>query len=123
MATALDTALIPKIKSIIEDFGKSVVFTVHGIAEYDPDEGSVVESGSTDYTVKATPPENYSRNLVDGDMIQENDCRISISASGLSFTPKNGMPVVFDNENWRVVAVETGYTGEDIGLYSMQLRR
>ena len=123
MATALDTALIPKIKSIIDLYGKSVVFTVHGITEYDPDEGSVVESGSTDYTVKSTPPENYSRNLVDGDMIRENDCRISISASGLSFTPTNGMPVVFDNENWRVVSVATEYTGDDIGLFSMQLRR
>jgi hypothetical protein len=123
MGTVLDSALIPKIKTIISTYGKNVVFTVHGISEYDADEGSVVDSGSTDYTVKATPPENYTRNLIDGDMIRDNDCKISISASGLLFTPENGMKVTFDNQNWKVVGVETGYTGEDIGLYSMQLRR
>ncbi len=121
--TSLDTTLIPKIKSVIDDYGKDAVFTVHGISVYDPDEGSVVESGSVDYTVKITPPENYTSNLIDGDIIKDNDCKVSIAASGLLFTPENQMKVTFDNQVWRVVGVNTEYTGESIGLYSMQLRR
>jgi len=121
--TSLDTTLIPKIKSVLDDYGKDAVFTVHGISVYDPDEGSVVESGSVDYTVKITPPENYTSNLVDGDIIKDNDCKVSVAASGLAFVPETQMKVTFDNQVWRVVGVNTEYTGESIGLYSMQLRR
>lgn len=123
MSTALDTILIPKIKSIIEDYGKNVVFVVPGVASYDPDDGSVIESGVQKYTVKATPPANYKADMIDGDTIQDNDCMINISASGLLFTPENGREVTFDSQSWRIMSVQTAYTGEDIGLYEIQLRR
>lgn len=123
MSTALDTTLIPKIKSIIEDYGKNVVFVVPGVASYDPDDGSVIESGVQKYTVKATPPANYKADMIDGDTIQDNDCMINISASGLLFTPENGREVTFDSQSWRIMSVQTAYTGEDIGLYEIQLRR
>ena len=123
MSTALDTTLIPKIKSIIEDYGKNVVFVVPGVASYDPDDGSVIESGVQKYTVKATPPANYKADMLDGDTIQDNDCMINISAYGLLFTPENGREVTFDSQSWRIMSVQTAYTGEDIGLYEIQLRR
>lgn len=123
MSTALDTTLIPKIKSIIEDYGKNVAFVVPGVASYDPDDGSVIESGVQKYTVKATPPANYKADMIDGDTIQDNDCMINISASGLLFTPENGREVTFDSQSWRIMSVQTAYTGEDIGLYEIQLRR
>jgi hypothetical protein len=121
--TALDTALLPKIKSIIDTYGKDAVFTVHGISEYDPDEGSVVDSGTVEYTAKVTPPENYRADMIDGDTILVNDCHIAVAAQGLSFTPITGMAVAFDDTNWKVITVTSGYTGESIGLYGMQLRR
>ena len=121
--TALDTTLLPKIKSLIEDYGKDAVFTVHGISVYDPDEGSVVDSGTVSHTVKVTPPENFTANLIDGDNIKRNDCRVSIAASGLSFTPINGMKVEFDSQVWRIVGIQVEYTGESIGLYALQLRK
>ena len=105
--TALDTTLIPKIKSVLDTYGKNAVFTVHGISVYDPDEGSVVDSGSVEYTVKITPPENYTSNLIDGDIIQDNDCKVSIAALGLSFTPDKLMKVTFDNQAWRVIGIVT----------------
>jgi hypothetical protein len=123
MSTSLDTTLIPKIKTIIDDYGKDVVFVVPGLASYDPDDGSVIESGIQKYTVKATPPENYRADMIDGDVIQQNDCMITISSSGLSFTPQNGLEVTFDDQSWRIMGIQTGYTGEDICLYEMQLRR
>ena len=123
MSTVLDTTLIPKIKSVIEDYGKNVVFVVPGVASYDPDDGSVIESGVQKYTVKATPPANYKADMIDGDTIQDNDCMINISASGLLFTPENGREVTFDSQSWRIMSVQTAYTGEDIGLYEIQLRR
>tara|TARA_Y100000310_G_C20568506_1_gene756791 strand:- start:229 stop:600 length:372 start_codon:yes stop_codon:yes gene_type:complete len=123
MATALDTLLIPKIKSLVDDYGKDVTFTIHGISSYDPNDGSVVDSGSIDYVVKATPPMNYSSDMIDGDAILLNDCSISIPAQNLLFTPKTGLVVTFDNEAWTVVGIRTEYTGESIGLYTMQLRR
>ena len=123
MATALDTTLIPKIKSIIDTYGKNVVFVVPGLASYDPDDGSVIESGVKKYTVKSTPPANYNSDMIDGDTIESNDCSISISSSGLLFTPANGLEVTFDNQSWRVMNVITGYTGDEIGIYEMQLRR
>jgi len=123
MATALDTTLIPKIKSIIDTYGKNVVFVVPGLSSYDPDDGSVVDSGVQEYTIKASPPANYRADMIDGDVIESNDCSISISASGLLFTPRNGLEVTFDSQSWRVMNVITGYTGDEIGIYEMQLRR
>jgi len=121
--TTLDTVLLPKIVDLIALYGKDATFTVHGISSYDPDTGSVIESGTTNYTVKVTPPENYIASMIDGDTIMANDTHISVAASGLSFTPVTGMKVTFDSLVWKIVSVQTEYTGESIGLYTMQLRR
>lgn len=123
MATALDTTLIPKIKSIIDTYGKTVTIAVPGLTHYDADSGSVIEAGTVTHTVKVTPPENYNSRWIDGDLILEGDCQISLAASGLTFTPENGHVFTIDSQKWKVVRVQTEYTGDDIGLYVMQLRR
>jgi hypothetical protein len=123
VATALDTTLIPKIKSVIEKYGKTVTIDVSGLTHYDPDSGSVIESGTVTHTVKVTPPENFNSRWIDGDLIQEGDAQVSMSPSGLTFTPENGHVFTIDNQKWKIVRVQTEYTGDDIGLYVMQLRR
>jgi len=123
VSTALDTTLVPKVKSIIDTYGKTISFVVPGLNEYDADSGSVIESGVVTHSVKSTPPENYSSRWVAGEIIKEGDTQVSIAASGLLFTPVNGLVVTIDGENWKAIRVQSMYTGDDIALYSLQLRR
>jgi hypothetical protein len=122
MSTALDTTLVPKVQSIINDYGKTITVEVPGLSEYDADSGSVIESGVVTYSVKGTPPENFTSRWIDGDLVKDGDTQVSIAASGLSFTPVNGQTVTIDTDHWKVVRVQTVYTGDDIALYTLQLR-
>ena len=123
MATTLDTALIPKIKSVIDTYGKTVTIDVAGLTHYDPDSGAVIEAGTITHTVKVTPPEGFATRWIDGDLIQEGDAQVSLATSGLTFTPVNGQVVTIDAQAWNVVRVQSEYTGDEIGLYTLQLRR
>ena len=70
-----------------------------------------------------TPPENYNSRWIDGDLILEGDAQVSLAASGLTFTPENGQVITLDSQKWKIVRVQSEYTGDNIGLYVLQLRR
>ncbi len=120
MATELDTKLIPKIKAILNRFGKLVTF-VATTQSYNPATG-VNTLTPTNKQWKITPPESavaYGNETT----VQVGDLRIYFAAEAITFTPVVGMTVVIDSVNWRIVALDTFYTGELVGLYSAQLRR
>lgn len=121
MAGALDT-LVPKALALVNRLGKTVAFKVPASQTYNPATGVVTETGSTDVSAVVTPPSAYHVRLVDGDMIRQGDVKVSVPASGLSFTPVPGQKVVIDSKTWHVVAVRPVYTGELIALYELQLR-
>jgi len=120
--TDLDTDLIPEILSIVTEFGRTVIFTVYGSEAYNTATGAVTKSGASTYSKKVTPPEGYEEKLVDNTVIKRGDKRIYLPASGLEFTPTKMMEVKIGDVNWRIQDVKPIYTGEQVGLYELQIR-
>jgi hypothetical protein len=75
------------------------------------------------YTVKGTPPANYSLAWRSGDGVQAGDMRSSLAGKGLLFTPAIGDRVEFDSTVWRIVTVSPVFSGESTVLWTLQLRR
>lgn len=120
--TRLDIRLIPKVKLLIEKYGKTVTIQ-RATYTYDPSTLTNTPTPLTDVEIKVTPPENYSSTEVDGDLIQADDLRVWLPSKDLDWTPAPNMHVVMDGKTFRIVQVETIYTGELIALYGLQLRR
>ena len=128
--TALDDKLVPTAKNRIEKFGKVVVFKVRSAKSYDTATG-VGSKTEADVTVKVTPPTPYINKLSSNDLIREGDMQISFSPTALdevtgvaiSFTPENGMIVVLDSATWKVVNVNSIYSGDSIALWTLALRK
>lgn len=123
MTTALDAEIVPMALEVVDLYGQNAVFTVPATKDYDATVGLTTETSPTDHTKKVTPPEPYDKRWVDGDLIQQNDVRIYLPASWLSFTPEKGMLVtLLTTEKFRIVGVKPIYSGEDIAIYDLQLR-
>ena len=123
MTTILDKRLIPRVKVIVDKYGKTVTFRTYPAETYDAASGSTTEGVKTDYSRKVTPPQNYESKYIDGEIIQEGDCQIFVPTKDLGFTPAKGMKVIFDSEVWKIIGLKPIYTGDDIALYELQLRR
>ena len=90
---------------------------------YSPSTGATAAGTSTNHTVTASPPFEYDRSLVDGDIVRRGDCYIVVPASGLTVTPTPSMAVAFGGETWRVMSVTTHRGGTQVIAYEVQLRR
>ena len=121
--TALDDKLVPKALTMITNFGKNATFKVIAGADYDPLTGEVSQDGTSNIVRKIIPPMTYERKFIDGEIVQDGDLMTGIAASGLTFTPTDGMTVSFDNTSWKIVNVQPVYSGELIALYELQLRQ
>ena len=121
--TVLDDRLIPRILAIVQRLGKLVVFTVAATESYNPDTGEATRATAASYSLKVTPPEVYEEGLIDGENIRRGDMRVWLPASGLAFTPSPTVTVTIDGATWAVVDVAPVYTGEQVALYGLQLRK
>ncbi len=123
MSTALDDRMVPKALELINLYGQSAVFADPATKTYDPTTGLTSEGSVTNRTHKVTPPEPYDKRWIDGDLIQQNDIRIYLPASGLAFTPFKGQKVtLLTTKVFRIVSVKPIYSGEDIAVFDLQLR-
>jgi len=121
--TALDDRLLPKVLAIVEKFGIDAVFDEPGTKTYDPTTGETTESGNTNHTEKVTPPEGYPDNYMGGDVVKQGDVQIYLPAFGLGFTPVVSLDVAVGGKDYHLVGVDPVYSGEEIALYRLQLRR
>lgn len=55
--------------------------------------------------------------------VRRADLLLWVPAADFSTAPKAEDKVVFDNENWRVLAVESVYSGEEAALYGVYIRK
>jgi hypothetical protein len=136
MATELDKKLIPKVKDIVERFGKLVKFKVTKSGTINPATGDISGSTESTFEIKVTPPQDVftPRELgvltqyTDNDVVKIGDTQIYLPAKDLDFVPIEGMRVVIENElgtdeEWEVIRIGKIYTGDDVALYGMQLRQ
>jgi hypothetical protein len=123
MATSLDTTLVPRALELVTEYGQDAVFEVPATKTYDATTGLTAETSPTDHTKKVTPPEPYDKRWIDGDLIQVDDVRVYLPASGLTFTPTRGYKVTLASSDvFRIIRVVPIYTGESIALYEIGLR-
>ncbi len=121
--TQLDDQLLPEVKAIIDEFGKSVVFEELTLSEYDPTTGAATEGGPNTYTVVVTPPDKVKQYLVNGETIQVGDSVIMMPAQDAEFTPVVDQAVTIDTVDFKVVKVEPIYSGDLIAVWTIFLRR
>jgi hypothetical protein len=121
MATDLDTKLIPKVLALVNNYGTTATFVELTTQTYDPTDGDVTEVG-VNHNHKVTPPQPVHQ-FREGDVVRIGDCEINLPASGLGFTPDEGMRVVIGSETWRIVRFDPIYTGDLVALYRIFLRR
>lgn len=124
--SALDDTLVPLAKSLIERFGKSAVLEEHvDPLDYDPEIGGVTVSfdDTQSHPVKVSPPVPKRRAFKSGDNLLETDMVVYLAAKDAPVVPKEHMVCTIDGGQNRVVQVDTYYSGDQIALYGLWLRR
>lgn len=113
----LDAALTQAALDIIDSLGAPATFHLETRA-YSAREQRVVRHVST-ATRKIAPPS--IRDSVNPDGNPTRTVRTSLAAKGLTFVPLEGMRVVFKGREWRVIAVSTVYSGDEVALYELEI--
>lgn len=124
MTTALDTKLRDAVEKILDKLGKAVEFDWSMAQEYDPatDQVTTIGEGRTEW--KITPPARYRRDLVDGETILASDLQTYLRSADLPFTITPGSTVLrMDGETFEIVSVSSIYSGDDVVLYELQVRK
>jgi len=121
--TDLDTEFDDEVYDLIEDTGITAKFYTYGTESYDPTTGEFTRSGASVHTEKVTPPVGYDNKFIDGDTVKEGDMNILLSNYDLSFDVVPGVEVEFNDQRWKVVTVKPIYSGEQISVWDLQIRR
>lgn len=121
MASPLDTPLRAASKTLIAKFGKACTYIEAAAPTHYPADGLVVENETT-HSVTAVM-EAVNRRLVDGSRIQATDQFATIAATALTVTPSTTGRLTVDGIEHSIVGVEPTFSGEQVALYRLQLRR
>lgn len=126
--TELDDKFFPKVKTLIDRFGKSMTFKLKTAYTFDDVTGIGSDGGTTTVVAKASPPFPFSKNsfaseFVNNDLILAGDVEIYLAAKGLTFNPVLVMVVTIDTIDWTAIRINPIYAGELIVVYQIQLRR
>lgn len=124
MSTRLDRILLPKVLAVVNELGIDATFAVPGSSSYDPETRKNTITGTANVVRKVTPPEGFAFNLVNGDNIRVGDKLINLPAKDLTFDPNTtGIVVTIDGLDYKIMGVRSVYSGTDICLYEIHLRR
>lgn len=120
--TELDRELVPGVLELIEEVGTTAKFTVPAYGDYNPNDGSVVQAGPMEYSLKVSPPAPFKTNRIDGDLIQASDLQVLLPAKDLKFEPKKGMRVELDRKTYRIESIDPIKSGEMVCAWGLGLR-
>lgn len=124
MSTELDIRLVPRVLTLVKKYGQQATFKLPLLKEYDRETGKARDVQPTDYVGYVTPPSPFEVKPKDGDNILSGDLKTYLAAKDLEFTPAVGMKVVLaDETEWVAVSVGRIYTGVEVALWVLQLRR
>lgn len=128
MAAALDRALPPVAEKLIRQFGKSITLVYPGSGPvYDPETGTTIEGTPVEVETKGIVEEYPATSALAGqssaDGIRRGDRKLTVAAHGLADPPTPEVTVRIDGLVYQVVQVDATYTGELVGLYTLQIRR
>lgn len=115
----LDDKIAPKVTSLLEKYGRTVTLRTFPNISEDKSTGKVALGTPRDYTIYASAPLNYSRNLIDGETIKEGDCYVIIAKQVI--VPSAGMQII-DDRTWSIVGVKTHTPQNQAAAFELQLR-
>jgi hypothetical protein len=119
-------ALADTVASLITRLGVNYTFIAGPTAStYDPGTGDHHDN-LTEYTgIKGSPPMAFETYYIDNDVVQRDDLLIYVAASGLAFTPQEGMAVTgADLPGRMLVQRARNFRDKDGGVaYAVHLRR
>lgn len=124
MTTPLDDSLLPAVLSLLSTLGKTLTYRVRSASGgYDPTTGGSTGGAPVEHAVKSLPPYLASDVVGSSDLIRKSERATGIAGSGAPFTPREGIEVDIDGERFVVEAVEPVYSGEQVALWVMGLKR
>lgn len=118
--TALDDRLVPRVKALIERFGKLLTFTIEETS-FDAAAGATVVNDRRLESVRCSPPAQFMIEAAGGTAKLSESLETYLPAQGLSFEPKVGMVVSFDGRDRKVLGVGKVYTGEAIAVFRLEV--
>ena len=117
-----------KVLNILTRKGADGVFETYASKTFDPDTGQVTYGDRATHTHKILPPYPPSQafgqrdQMVTGDSFASAEALTIVSASGLTFTPGNGMRLTFGGVTYTIVGVSPLYVQSTIVAYWSALR-
>lgn len=126
--TELDAEIIPLAYELCEEFGKQIEYTITGVTAYNPDTQTSEPTKTKLAHCKMFPPEDYSTfaTVNSSGLIEEGDKEAYLPSqyfndAGLEPTEEDFAE--FDGDKWIVKKVEAVFSGDEIAVYKMQLRK
>ena len=118
----LDAPMRDMAVALIDAFGVSSTLR-RTATSYAPKDGADIAS-TTDYTVNASPPEDYDVSEIDGTVIKTNDFKTAVAAKGLAVEPDPGKDVfLFGGVTYKIISVKKVYSGAQIAAFVLQCRK
>lgn len=110
-------------QKVIDKFGKSVTLRIVTAGDFDPDTLTASNTDS-DQTVNAvlTRPGGGAQFSESG-TIRLGDRMVTIPAKNLTTAPNTSSLVVIDSKEYEVVEVNPVYSGDEVAIYELLVRR
>lgn len=129
--TELDDVFVPLADDMLSTYGKTATLRSYPSAGYDPTIGDTTLGTPVDETVKVSPPEAVDtggiravgEHLVVGEISSSYELLAYIAAQDLATNPEVGMHLILDTTSYEITMVSPVYSGEQICLYRLYLRR
>ena len=126
MTGALDSLARGLASSLLGQYGKAMTLTRTVAGAYDPATGTTgaptVTAVAVNGYLDGFSLQGYGTAFKEG-LIQDGDQKASIPALGLSFDPAPGDTLTIDGWPWTVIKAQPTWSGEQVAMWDLQVRK
>lgn len=120
--TILDSAMRETASRLLGTYGKELTLRRDVRSDYRPASGDFLVETHIDDTFRGFFVD-YNAKQIDGTLVQAGDRQVLAAAKDLPEAPRAGDHVMIDAETWDVIHVKADWSGEQVALYTMQVRK
>lgn len=120
----LDAPLRSVSQKVIDKFGQSVTLRIVTAGSYDPSTRTASNTDA-DQTVNGiiTKPSLGASQFSEAGAVRLGDRQVTIPAKNLTTVPDTSSLVVIDSKEYEVVEVNPVYSGDEVAIYELLVRR
>jgi hypothetical protein len=119
--TALDVRARASALRLLNKYGKTISYTHNGPASYNTATSRSTPGSTTTVSVKGYPTSPTEHDIKMG--VLQDETVLLIAAAALSFEPTPLDAVTFDGKTWTVRPVSPIYSGEQVALWYVAIKR